>query len=164
MTEQQPVCKWIYQTKGRLGRASPAVGRNGTVYTGDQECSLYAISSEGRLEWRRRTVGSLGGSTVSVNNDGAILITSETGRLSAFSAAGDVLWSSNSDWFAVTSPVMARDGAVILGARKHGESSGQPDRLMALDRWGAKIWELTIQGEVSEAPVIGAEGAIYFSS
>ncbi len=59
---------------------------------------------------------------------------------------------------------MARDGAVVLGARKHGESSGQPDRLMALDRWGAKIWELTIQGEVSEAPVIGAEGAIYFGT
>jgi hypothetical protein len=70
MTEQQPVCKWSYQTKGRIGRFSPAVARNGTVYVGD---------------------------------------------------------------------VAARDGAVIFGGRRHDKSSGQPDRLMALDRWGAEF-------------------------
>jgi large repetitive protein len=164
MSEQQPVCKWGYQTKGRIGRFSPAVAPNGIVYVGDQECLLYAISNEGKLVWRRGTAGRPGGSTASVTNDSAILITSETGRLSAFNAAGDVLWDSNSDWFAVTSPVTASDDSVILGARKHNESYGQPDRLMALDRWGNKMWELTIQGEVSEAPVIGAEGAIYFGT
>lgn len=164
MTEQKPVWKWSYQTKGRIGRFSPAIARKGTVYIGDQECLLYAISNEGRLIWKRRTAGRPSGSTASITNDSAILITSETGRLSAFNAAGDVLWSSNSDWFAVTSPVTARDGSVILGARKHNGPSGQSDRLMAIDRWGAKIWELAIQGEVSEAPVIGAEGAIYFGT
>ncbi len=164
MIERQPVCKWSYQTKGRLGRASPAVAGDGTIYAGDQESLLYAISNEGRLAWKRRTAGRPGGSTASVTNDSAILITSETGRLSAFNAAGDVLWGSNSDWLAVTSPVTARDGAVILGVRNHNGPSGQPDRLMALDRWGAKMWELTIQGEVSEAPVIDAEGVIYFGT
>jgi large repetitive protein len=164
MTERQLACKWRYQTKGRLGRASPAVAQDGTVYVGDQDCLLYAISSEGRLAWKRRTAGRLNDSTASVTNDNAILVASETGRVSAFSAAGDVLWGSNSDWFAVTSPVTAEDGSVILGARKHNEPSGQPDRLVVLDRWGNKMWEMTTQGEVSEAPVIGAEGAIYFGT
>ncbi|MCI0661013.1 MAG: PQQ-binding-like beta-propeller repeat protein, partial [Acidobacteria bacterium] len=164
MTEQQPVCKWSYQPKGRLGRASPAVARDGTVYAGDQECLLYAISNEGRLVWKRRTAGRLNDSTASITNDSAILITSETGSINAFNSAGDVLWGSNSDWFACASPVTERDGSVILGVRKDNESSKRPDRLMALDRWGAKIWELTIQGEVSEAPVIDVEGVIYFGT
>src|SRR5262249_39133359 len=73
-------------------------------------------------------------------------------------------WGSNSDWFVGAAPATGRDGAVILGARKHNEPSGQPDRLMALDRWGNKMWELTIQGEVSEAAVIDAEGVIYFGT
>jgi outer membrane protein assembly factor BamB len=164
MTERQPACKWTYQTKGRLGRASPAVAQDGTVYVGDQDCLLYAISNEGRLVWKRKTAGRLNDSTASVTNDNAVLIASETGRLYAINAAGDVLWGSNSDRFAVTSPVTAGDGSVILGARKHDEPSGQPDRLVVLDRWGNKTWELTTQGEVNEAPVIGSEGAIYFGT
>ncbi len=90
MTELHPVCKWSYQTKGRLRRASPAIAQDGTLYAGDQEGLLYAIYNDGRLAWRRRAVG----------------------------------------------------------ARKYNERSGQPDRLMALDRWGNKLWDLTIQASV----------------
>jgi outer membrane protein assembly factor BamB len=164
MSDQQPLIKWSYQTRGRLGRASPAVAPEGTVYVGDHDCILYAISREGELVWNRKTAGRLGDATSSITDDGTVVISSETGRLYAFSPAGDLLWSSNKDRLAITSPVSTSDGSIIIGARKHGSPSGQNDCVIALDSWGATIWEVSTQGEVGDTPAIAADGTIHFGT
>lgn len=165
MSDRQPLIKWSFQTRGRLGRTSPAVAPDGAVYVGDHDCCLYAISPEGELVWNRKTAGRLGDATGSITDDGTVVISSETGRLYAFSPAGDLLWSSNKDRLAITSPVSTSDGSVIIGARKqHGSPSGQNDCVIALDRWGNTIWEVGVQGEVGDTPAIAADGTIYFGT
>ena len=44
MSDQQPHIKWSYQTRGRLGRTSPAVAPDGTVLVTDQALNVaYAF-------------------------------------------------------------------------------------------------------------------------
>src|SRR5262249_20592075 len=164
MSTPQPVIKWSYQTKGRLGRTSPAVAPDGAIYVGDHECCLYAISRTGELIWNRRTAGRLGDATGSVTDDGTVVITLETGRLYAFSPSGELLWSSNKTRLAVTSPVSTSDGLIIVGARKHDVPSGQQDRVIAVDKWGNTVWEVSTQGEVGDTPAIASDGTIYFGT
>jgi outer membrane protein assembly factor BamB len=160
----QPVIKWSYQTKGRLGRASPAIAADGTIYVGDQDRCLYAISPEGKLVWNRRIAGRLGDATGSVTDDGTVVIASVAGQLYAFDPSGKLLWLSKETWAAVTSPVSTRDGLVIVGARKQDASSGQQDRVVAVDGWGNTVWEASVQGELGDAPAIAADGTIYFGT
>lgn len=164
MSETEPVIKWSYLTRGRIGRASPAVAGDGRVYIGDNENYFYAISSEGKLIWRHKVPGRLGDSTSSIADDGTVLITTETGRLYAVSPEGEILWAPNGDWLAVTSPVTTSDGLAIIGAKKQGVTNGQYERLVAVDRWGNTVWEVSTQGEVGDTPVIGADGTIYFGT
>lgn len=164
MSKTEPVIKWSYLTRGRIGRASPAVAGDGNVYIGDNENYFYAISSEGKLIWRHKVPGRLGDATSSIADDGTALITTETGRLYAVSPEGEILWASNGDWLAVTSPITTSDGLAIVGAKKPGLTNGQYERLAAVDRWGNTVWEISTQGEVGDAPVIDADGTIYFGT
>lgn len=81
MSETQPVIKWSYLTRDRIGRASPAIAEDGSVYVGDNENYFYTISCEGKLIWRHKVSGRLGDPTSSITDDGTVLITTETGRL-----------------------------------------------------------------------------------
>lgn len=164
MSKTQPVIKWSYLTRGRIGRASPAVAEDGCVYVGDNENYFYAISSEGKLIWRHSVSGRLGNTTSSITDDGTVLITTETGRLYAISPKGEILWTSNGDWLVVTSPVTTSDGLAIVGAKKQSVTDGQYERLIAVDQWGNTVWEISTQGELGDAPAIGADGTIYFGT
>ncbi len=164
MNEPRPVIRWKYQTGGRLGRTSPAVAADGTIYVGDHDGCLYSISGAGKLLWRRRAAGRLGDATGSIADDGTIVVAAETGQLYAFSPAGEICWSSTRSWLVVSSPVITSDGRVIVGVRKQNVPAGQHDWLMAADLWGNTVWELSIQGDVGEAAAIAADGTIWFGT
>lgn len=152
MTGRQPACKWSYQTKGRIGRSSPAVARNGTVYVGDQECLLYAISNEGRLVWRRRTTGRASGATASITNDSAI-----DGCLYAVSPEMDVAWQFHTGAIIhQCSPAIAGDGTIYFGSWDHC--------LYALSSDGRLKWKFSTERPISSSPAVAADGTIYFGS
>lgn len=116
MRETAPIVQWRFQTKGRLGLWSPALTAEGTIYLGDHDCQLYALSATGELLWRRKTAERLGDATPAATANGDLLRASETGRLYCFSAAGDLRWSSTRNWLVVTSTAPTTDGLAIFSA------------------------------------------------
>ena len=46
--------KWKFLTGGSV-YSSPAIGVNGTIYVGSDDCYLYAINPDGTLKWKFQT-------------------------------------------------------------------------------------------------------------
>src|SRR5438445_7373518 len=68
--------------------SSPAIGADGTVYVGDYDHNLYAISPPssgtlGTLKWKYTTGGAIS-SSPSIGSDGTVYAGSDDGYLYAF--------------------------------------------------------------------------------
>ena len=112
-----PVKKWSFSTQKALQYSSPALGEDGTIYVGSQDCNLYAINPDGTQKW------------VFLPGNG---IVATRPRLSGWMAhlyrdnrMYEHLFALNADgtekWAFVTggvnsSPVIAGDGTIYVGS------------------------------------------------
>ena len=75
--------------------SSPAVGGDGLIYVGSYDGHLYAINSEGVMEWRFKTGGWIDSSPV-IGDDGTLYVGSEDGNLYALNTESP--GPANSPW------------------------------------------------------------------
>ena len=175
--------KWEFdiQTTTSIA-ASPAVGRDGTIYVctrpGEREDSykLFAINPDGTKKWDL-AVGMMETSPA-ISDDGTIYITSwvtenaraETGiktGLTAITPEGQVKWSyetrfpdwhSNPEqrgkpWGSDSSPIVGADGTVYFGT--------DVGLVYAVNANGSLKWTFGIGGEFDNCPSMDAEGTLY---
>ncbi len=139
---------------------APAVARDGTVYFGSLDRSVYAIGPDGARKWTFATGGTIDTASPAVADDGTVYVGSNDGTLYALTAAGGLKWSKvfGSTIPVANSPALAADGTIYL---KAGDGF-----LYALDPAdGATRWRFDTDGtETYASPSIAPDGTIYQGS
>ncbi len=134
-------------TSGHLGAA--ALGKDGTIYVGDDQNMLFAVDRSGEKLWQFETYGSVIGSPV-VDADGIIYFNAPR-AIYALKPDGALKWQARTTHDCRTSPTLAADGTLYIGAA---------DGMNAFNSDGTEKWWLRMK--MIDAPVtIGADGTIY---
>jgi outer membrane protein assembly factor BamB len=139
---------WILElTSGHLGPA--ALGKNGTIYLGDDEHKVFAVDRSGQKMWAFDADGNIEGSPV-IDTDGSIYF--NTPRVVyALKPDGSLKWQAQTVHTCRTGPTLAADGTIYIGAE---------DGMNAFNSDGTEKWWFHMKMVGSE-PTIGADGTIY---
>ena len=160
--------KWCFSKGSDAGpNGTPAIGSDGTIYVGSYE-GLYAINPDGTEKWFHGD-GEVVGSPA-INSDGSICCSVrgkpypfENGSLLAVNPDGTRKWRFfTGSQFEPTSPVIAADGTVYIGAYMTG-SWGGDSSFYAVNPDGTKKWESYLEDAPSSA-AIGEQGTVYMGT
>jgi outer membrane protein assembly factor BamB len=141
--------KWVFETTATV-RASPAIGKDGTVYFGGYSGGLYAVESTGGSRWVFDTDSSSVWGTPAVDHDRVYF--GSGNYLYAISTDGELKWRFRTDG-AVSSPAIDAERCIWFGSND--------GHLYNLTRSGALKDKLQFEDLVSGSPVITYDGTIY---
>lgn len=142
---------WRYQTGGSVS-SSPAIGGDGTLYTGNYDNYVYAINPNGSLKWSYQTNDRIY-SSPAVGADGTVYIGSYDNFLYAFNSDGTLKWNYEANGKIYASPAIAADGTVYVA-----DLDGY---LYAMNPDGTPKWVYPTNGWIASSPAIGADGTVY---
>jgi outer membrane protein assembly factor BamB/tetratricopeptide (TPR) repeat protein len=185
--------KWEYLLGDITLLSSPAIGSDGTIYTGAYDNKVYAFNQNGTKKWEFSTGNSIL-SSPAIGSDGTIYIGSIDKKLYAINPDGTKKWEFLTDNSIHASPALGTDGTVYIssmgndlyainpdgtqkwkfatiGGSYSSPSIGQDgtiyilkDKLYAINPDGTKKWEYSIYSDSWSSPAIGPDGIIYVSS
>jgi outer membrane protein assembly factor BamB len=173
----QLAARWSFHPPGGSSwHATPAIGRDGTVYVGfstdsqstDAVGKLYALRTptsgiEPVVQWSADLGPGRETASPTVGPDGTIYAMGGEGRLSAISPEGEVRWTVQTGPTLKASPALGEDGTVYVSSMNgklyaiappmHGGTSGTV-------RWTFRFAEYPGRGQlvVSHSPPAGADG------
>tara|TARA_B100000745_G_C20149821_1_gene394266 strand:+ start:540 stop:3158 length:2619 start_codon:yes stop_codon:yes gene_type:complete len=120
---------------------------------------LNSISGDGQVNWQRDMWGYA--SPVTSDNGRVYFASREWSSLSTVDKSGKELWTSSEYGFQGSSPAIAPDGSIVLGAM----SGCLPNcRVYSYMPDGGLNWSLEIDGAVTSSPVIASDGTVYISA
>ena len=154
-----PIEKWSFATGGSV-TSSPAIGADGTVYVASEDDKLYAINSDGSIQWSFATPPSSiinWRSSPAIGADGTIYVCFYEDKLYAVNPNGSMKWNFPIVWGGGSSPAIGGDGTIYVG-------SFDDKRLYAINPNGSLKWFYTTGWFIRSSPAIGADGTIYISS
>jgi outer membrane protein assembly factor BamB len=174
----QLAARWNYHPAGGSSwHATPAIGRDGTVYVGfstnsgtpDAEGTLYALQApsggiEPRVLWSVELGPGRQTSSPMLGPDGTIYAVGGAGRLSAIAPDGRVKWTAQTGPTLKSSPALAGDGTVYVpsmnGKLYAVAPPASPASRVGMIRWVFRFAEFpgTRQPVVSHSPPAGADG------
>jgi len=139
---------WILElTSGHLGPA--ALGKDGTIYVGDDQTVVFAVDRSGEKIWEFRADLNIYGSPV-VDAEGTIYF--NTPRvIYALKPDGSLKWQAQTIHDCRTGPTLAADGTLYIGAT---------DGMNAFNSNGTEKWWFHMKS-VEGDPTIGPDGTIY---
>ena len=143
------VAKWRFETAGDID-TSPAIGADGTVYTGSEDGNLYAIEPDTGDEIWRFPAGVEIISSPAIGADDTIYFGAQN-SLYAVKPNGTLKWSFDVGNFIFSSPAVSTDGRVIYV----GSSNGT---LYALNATGTLKWQFQTDDKITSSPAIGHDG------
>ncbi len=147
---------------GTVSYASPAIGRDGTVYTAADD-DLVAVR-DGRVAWRVRTRGLVEVSPA-VASDGTVTVGSNDHHQYGVSPAGRVRWRYDLGDLTYSSAAVTPDGLIYVGDHR--------GLVSALDaRTGALRYRVLGQGRTADQksvgvwtrPVVDGHHDVYFGT
>ncbi len=151
----------LWQTQvGDAVTGGPAIARDGSVYFGGIDRSLYALDATGAVKWSFATGGLIDTCSPAVADDGSVYVGSNDGTFYAFTADGTPKWTRA---FGTTAPVsnspaLAADGTIYVKA-----GNGFLYALNPAD--GAIKWRFNVNATTSYAsPSVAPDGTIYQGS
>lgn len=174
----QLAARWSFHPPGGSSwHATPAIGRDGTVYVGfstnsgkpDAEGALYALRSptagiEPRVLWSVDLGPGRQTSSPTIGPDGTIYAMGGEGRLSAISPEGRVKWTAQTGPTLKGSPALGPDGTVYISSMSGKLYAVAPPRdpnsQRGTIRWAFRFAEFPGSGPmvVSHSPPGGADG------
>ena len=151
---------WTFDTGVGIP-TSPAVGKDGTVYFGDEAGDVLALTpGSNQPKWIFDTgledigsspvIGPDGTIYIGTGSDSMYALDGQTGAVKPgwpFTEPTDVVYST---------PAIAENGTVYFG-------SGDRN-LYAVDNQGKKRWSFLTEGFVDSSPAIGPDGTVYVGS
>ena len=137
---------------GGIVSSSPAIAPDGTVYLGSWDNSLYAIGSDGDIQWTFATENGIS-SSPAIGPDGTIYVGSYDLDIYAILPDGSFLWKYDC-WDPVySSPAVCPDGTVVVGSTDGGLVGMNPD--------GTRRFNYRSGDAIFSSPAVDAEGNIY---
>ncbi|AAM07053.1 PKD domain-containing protein [Methanosarcina acetivorans] len=156
---------WTFNAGGSLQYNSPAIGADGTIYTGS--CGtheFYAINPNGTLKWTFRvgyTWQRFYGSPA-IGTDGTIYTGNRDGNLYALNPDGTLKWSYATANDIFKSPTIGPDGTIYIASCDGYLHAVNPDSTF---KWKVR-WQNGNHEDVNliGSPAIGPDGTIYIGS
>ncbi len=145
--------EWRYATGGAL-RTPIAVDSDGSIYFAAEDRYLYALESDGRLRWRYDTRRMPEG-VLSLTGDGIVLLSVAPNRLVGINRSGERAFSYRARG-QILAPAITPDGNIVTAFGEGG--------IVFLTPAGHVVWNRRLDTEITAAPVIGADGAIYVAT
>jgi len=151
-----PQLKWTLNlSRGKLG--SPVLGSDGAIYIpGNENDTLYAVSPEGRLQWKftgKKLSGEQFVAPAIVGRDGVIYFGSTKNIFYAVNPDGSRRWSAALEGEVRLSANIGSDGTIYVAAKDC--------RLYALAPDGKIKWRVDLERLPGNAPAIASDGTIY---
>jgi outer membrane protein assembly factor BamB len=140
----------------------PAISADGTIYiAGHNWAAIAAVDRQGNALWGTRTSGHVAGSPV-IDNSGAIYLC-DSDFVKALTADGKQHWYLQIP--CNSGPALAADGTLYLGTSGPPVKNGlRKTFLAAVTSIGQLKWKIEIHGMVRDAPAIGPDGTIFFTT
>jgi outer membrane protein assembly factor BamB len=137
--------------------STPAIGPDGTIYSGSRDRRVYALAPEGAVRWQFLT-GDWVDASPALNASGDTLYAASwDGKLYALNTAnGSKRWDYATGAYIASSPAVAADGTIYFGA---GDSS-----LHALTPTGTLKWRFPAADWIDSSPAIAPDGTVIFAS
>jgi outer membrane protein assembly factor BamB len=173
----QLAARWSFHPAGGSSwHATPAIGRDGTVYVGfstnnaspDAQGMLYALQAptsgiEPVVSWGVDLGPGRQTSSPTIGPDGTIYAMGGAGRLSAISPDGNILWTAQTGPTLKASPALGPDGTVYVSSMNGKLYAVAPpvgDGATGSVRWTFRFAEFPglSQPVVSHSPPAGADG------
>ncbi len=156
---------WSYQTLGQGIGASPAIGRDNTLYVvsaspAAQKSYLYALYYDGtpKTKWVYEIANE--GQAVSspaIGIDGTIYFGDGKYVSAINSLTGKIKWRYETSGIVGSSPALGRDGTIYVGSGDNCLYAINPDNTLK--------WKHCTSGTIwISSPAIGADGTIYIGS
>ncbi len=145
---------------------SPAVGEDGTIY--DAQMYLMAISDNGDCLWNYKDCFN-----PSIGSDESIYAVgyynnAKKNKVIAFDDSGKVAWEykipGEKRTVGYISPVVGADGTIYVGECFYFFWGWTPEEdyyLYALDNTGRLLWTYSIDGFLSNPPLLAQDGTLY---
>ncbi len=165
--------KWAFET-GEGIESSPTIAEDGTIYFGSHDGYLYALNSDGTLNWKfkpaepiynepwQRYAAILSSPAIAV--DGTVYVIAPDDYLHAVKDGKEkwrfpLKWNSIDFWASAT---IGSDGTIYVGsARTEDTDAGLVAGFYALTPEGKEKWHYVIDAGVTSAPAIATDGTIY---
>ena len=146
---------WRYETGTGFSSPSgaPAVGRDGTLYTGI-DGTVYAFHPDGSIRWTYTGDRGVGG-PVGVAPDGTVYYASN--GLAALDPEGQLLWHIPELLQLGGSPAIASDGTIYVNAHDSTIYAFNPD---GTTKWFYQADDCC-EPDVPSSPAIGRDGTVY---
>lgn len=145
---------WRYRAGGRI-TAQPVIGPDGTIFVGDQQRLLHAITPSGERRWVAPTFGPVW-SAAGLNGD-TILLGSDADVMLAFDVSdGSARWRIQTDGDADSAVSVAPDGTLRFTAGRD---------LYAIARDGQVRWRFRARDTfLLSTPAVDTDGTAYVGS
>jgi len=180
---EKPFLKWRFDT-GEGVESSPAIGSDGTIYTGSFINNFYAFNPDGTVKWTFTRAGEHFRSSPTIGKDGTIYVPAIYGlspeysehlgfsvdfgtpKLYALNPGGTVKWEfilGGRMGGILYSPAIASDGTIYMisgGAKMPGAVGG--DKFWAINPDGTAKWSFTTGDAMYSAAALADDGTIYF--
>jgi len=172
LTGDQVHVKWTYQTSGTPEDyfTSPAFGADGTLYLGNTDGHLYALTPEGTLKWRYNDSDTLLGihATPAIGSAGQIYVGDTNKKFYAIVDAGDTatkLWSFTTHQGPSVGGAIFTKAALGVGSNAGNVYFGANDNhFYAVKANGIEAWTFEANDMIFSDPVVNSSGYIYFGS
>lgn len=185
-----PQVKWKFDAGDGI-ESSPAIGADGTIYTGTFTDNFFAINPDGSEKWKFTREGVHFRSSPTLAQDGTIYVIGATDLRPLYNPTLDsyedmfgipTLYALNSDgslkWEFVLgglasgilySPAIAHDGTIysISGSSQKAGTTTEPNvlrgsRFWAINPDGTEKWSFETGDAMYSGPAIADDGSIYF--
>lgn len=143
--------------------SAPALAADGTVYACSENGFIYAIKSDGSLDWKFASTESMRSSPI-VGSNGTIYCTSRDGYLYAIDAEGQGIWETFVGDVFYCTPALDSAGNIYIAAYKEIVDSQPWSAMVAVDPNGSILWEFDFPGYNDSSPNIAPDGSIYFGA
>lgn len=144
--------KWKYSVGSDIASA-PALANDGTIYVKSWNGKLYAIGSDGTLQWELDTGVTVSSPTLSEDD---IVYVGGSSQFYAVSVTGSVTWSYQVGGDIDATAAIASDGTIYVGSNDM--------KLYAINSDGTLKWSYTTGGAVCSSAAIAIDGTVYFGS
>ena len=150
-----PIGRIVWKCDVGPSLTSPAIASNGTIYVGDLEGYMCAVSPNGTIKWKYKTDAPIL-SSPTIGKDGTLYFVNNDEFLYALKSNGTLKWRRRIAYGIISNMIFS----VSVG--KYGRLYvGNDYSLYSFDKNGDLIWKKELSERINTSPSIGEDGTVY---